>query len=127
EYKKLTGISALPATAKPEGAFFEYAYYQFGVPSFSTTGWGLPKAESAGRDSSAAGERAPSGAPAARGGARGGGGGGGGESDASTDVRILKWMDAEGVDGFIPWAPFDHPTLGEVEIGGFKPFEFANP
>jgi hypothetical protein len=36
-------------------------------------------------------------------------------------------MEAEKVDGFIDWTPFKHPTLGEVEIGGFRPYATSNP
>ncbi|MCD6451389.1 MAG: hypothetical protein J7L64_03340 [Acidobacteria bacterium] len=41
---------------------------------------------------------------------------------------ILKWIDKElGGKGFIPWKPFHHPTLGEVEIGGFVPYVKIDP
>ena len=34
----------------------------------------------------------------------------------------LQWNDKElEGTGFIPWAPFDHPQLGPVEIGGWEP------
>ena len=36
-------------------------------------------------------------------------------------------MDAEKIDGFVQWTPFKHPTLGDVEIGGFKPYVTTNP
>jgi hypothetical protein len=36
-------------------------------------------------------------------------------------------MDTAGIEGFVDWQPFNHPTLGEVEIGGFKPYEAINP
>ncbi|MFW6128740.1 MAG: M14 family metallopeptidase [Candidatus Aminicenantaceae bacterium] len=41
---------------------------------------------------------------------------------------ILKWSD-EALDGkgFINWKPFNHPTLGNVEIGGFVPYLEINP
>ncbi|HDZ42298.1 MAG TPA: hypothetical protein ENH59_11565 [Bacteroidetes bacterium] len=29
--------------------------------------------------------------------------------------------------GFIDWKPYSHPDLGEVEIGGFKPYSDINP
>ncbi len=29
--------------------------------------------------------------------------------------------------GFVPWTPFQHPELGEVEIGGMKPYVTINP
>ncbi|MBE0653194.1 MAG: hypothetical protein IH594_05325 [Bacteroidales bacterium] len=30
-------------------------------------------------------------------------------------------------EGFVDWKKFDHPDLGEVEIGGFKPFLATTP
>lgn len=38
-----------------------------------------------------------------------------------TRYEILRWVDEE-KDGvyFAPWTPYDHPELGEVEIGGFR-------
>jgi hypothetical protein len=36
-------------------------------------------------------------------------------------------MDSEKIDGFVNWTPFKHPTLGDVEIGGFKPYVTVNP
>ncbi|MBK8021074.1 MAG: peptidase M14 [Chloroflexi bacterium] len=49
----------------------------------------------------------------------------------STDdeIRLLKYNDEHlGGKGFIPWAPFDHPQLGRVEIGGWTHmYTFRNP
>jgi hypothetical protein len=130
-YRQLTGVRATPGTRIPGGAFFEYAYYQFGVPAFSTPGWGLPEA--------AAGQGRGGGGAAPTGGGRAGGPGGGpaeaagGGADqpaggaAAFDLRLARWMDAEKIDGFAAWQPFKHPTLGEVEIGGFKPYALSNP
>jgi hypothetical protein len=41
---------------------------------------------------------------------------------------ILDWADSvlEGA-GFVEWTPFKHPTLGDVEIGGFIPFLKITP
>ena len=39
-YRELTGITKVGVNREAEGAFFQYGYYQFGVPSFSTPGWG---------------------------------------------------------------------------------------
>jgi hypothetical protein len=41
---------------------------------------------------------------------------------------ILIWSDEvlKG-KGFVDWAPFKHPTLGEVEIGGFVPYLKVTP
>jgi hypothetical protein len=35
-----------------------------------------------------------------------------------------KWLDGK---GFVAWKPYKHPTLGEVEIGGFVPFTDNTP
>jgi len=43
------------------------------------------------------------------------------------DRQVLRWMDAEKIDGFVPWAKAKHPGFGEVEIGGFKPYAVTNP
>jgi hypothetical protein len=43
------------------------------------------------------------------------------------DRQVLRWMDAEKIDGFAPWAKAKHPEFGEVEIGGFKPYAVTNP
>jgi hypothetical protein len=41
---------------------------------------------------------------------------------------ILDWADSvlEGT-GFVEWIPYKHPTLGDVEIGGFVPFLKTTP
>ena len=48
-------------------------------------------------------------------------------SGDGADLAVLKWMDAEGIDGFVDWTEFQHPTLGAVEIGGFKRYTTGNP
>lgn len=38
------------------------------------------------------------------------------------DLKLLQWNDRElNGEGFLPWTAFDHPDLGPVEIGGWKP------
>jgi hypothetical protein len=45
------------------------------------------------------------------------------EGEEHPDAYILKWVDASiEKKGFVGWTPFKHPTLGDVEIGGFAPF-----
>ena len=146
KYRELTGLRNTGYTRAPAGAFYEYGYYQYGVPSFSTPGWGLPgpgRPAGAGAPAADTGRGAgppagmTAGAGAAAGGGRGRGGAGGGmmagggaaEGDfvEGIDLRLLQWMDAEKIDGFVSWTPFKHPTLGDVEIGGFKPYSTTNP
>jgi len=45
------------------------------------------------------------------------------------DLKVLQWADriAPG-DGYVDWRPFDHPQLGQVEIGGWNRMAvFVNP
>jgi hypothetical protein len=134
-YREMTGVTRVSTTRAPKGAFFEYAYFQFGVPSFSTPGWGL--AEAAPPEGEEAEERPsqpaarPRAAPAA-GGARSQGmqrpgAGPAAAGDTETDSRILQWMDQQDVAGFVDWQGIEHPTLGTVEIGGFAPYAATNP
>jgi len=55
--------------------------------------------------------------------ARGRGAAGG----SGADAKVLKALEAAGIDAFVDWTPFTHPTLGEVEIGGFRPYATTNP
>lgn len=44
------------------------------------------------------------------------------------DKALLAFSDKElGGKGFVPWKPFRHPTLGEVEIGGEVPYVSNTP
>ena len=52
--------------------------------------------------------------------ARGGGNG-------PLDLQFLTGLEGMGVDAFVDWTPYTHPTLGEVEIGGFRPYVTTNP
>lgn len=48
-------------------------------------------------------------------------------------AAVLKWLDRHQGDpalagqGFRNWKPFKHPTLGDVEIGGFTRYFLRNP
>jgi len=59
--------------------------------------------------------------------AQAGGAGQAATAEPGIDKQLLKWLDAEKADGFVNWTAFKHPDLGEVEIGGFKPYAWANP
>lgn len=127
QYRQITEVKDLATTRTPKGAFFEWAYYQFGVPAFSTPGWGpVEKAAPADTAAAEAPDPAPARAPGGRAAARPGGGAGQ-AADEGVDLKLLKWMEAQGIDGFVAWQPYQHPDLGEVEIGGFKPYVLTNP
>lgn len=41
---------------------------------------------------------------------------------------VINWTKENNPDAFLPWTKFNHPQLGEVEIGGFNyKFVFQNP
>ncbi len=48
--------------------------------------------------------------------------------DEHPEAYILKWSDAELLgNGFVDWTPYPHPTLGDVDIGGFIPYLKVTP
>lgn len=51
------------------------------------------------------------------------------EKKEAIQLKLLAWNDRElGGRGFTDWRTFDHPQLGEVEIGGWDPkFVLQNP
>jgi hypothetical protein len=101
--RRLSGSAATPAgiADPPAGAFHHFAYFCRGIPAFATRLFNAPPDE----------HLLPSGA-----------------KPVSADARWLAWSDSvpEG-EGFRSWTPFDHPTLGPVEIGGFAPLFRLNP
>ncbi len=155
KYGEITGLRQPVYVREPQGAFFQYAYYQFGVPSFSTPGFGQTGGEGPGQRRMPG--QAPGGQPSGQESRAGAGdmatmtGGGGQQSmmmrqgagagmmpggqpgqgaqglTPGVDGQVLKWMDGEKIDGFVAWTKVTHPDLGEVEIGGFKPYAAVNP
>lgn len=53
--------------------------------------------------------------------------------DASEDRKLLAWADhwygtfSDLANAWKPWAPFEHPHYGMVEIGGWQPLVLENP
>ena len=52
---------------------------------------------------------------------------GDGEAPEGADAELFVNSEATGVDAFVEWSAFDHPQLGAVEIGGFRPYVTTNP
>jgi len=141
-YKRITGIENVPVHRTPEGAFFQYGYFQYGIPSFSTLGWGVPAGGADGGERArptadpegetpipGAGGRARAGGARTppTGGARAGGQAAPARGGSEAGGDILSAMEAAGIEAFVDWSPFQHPELGEVEIGGFMPYATVNP
>ena len=51
------------------------------------------------------------------------------EHPVEDDLKLLHWNDeALGGRGFVPWYPFRHPQLGDVELGGWDAlYTWSNP
>lgn len=51
------------------------------------------------------------------------------EHSFEDDLKMLKWSDDKlGGKGYIDWYPFDHPQLGQVELGGWNMLHaYRNP
>lgn len=85
-----------------EGSIHEWAYQQFGVLGLSTRLWDGPAWEKAGEGQE--------------------------EPPKEGEARWLFWNDrVAGGRAFAPLKPFDHPTLGRVLLGGWRPGVRLNP
>lgn len=97
-----------------DGSHELWAYFHVGVPVFSMDLWGIPKpvpdTASSGRQQAGQKEE------------------GNGREVMELDQAMLHFSDSvlEG-KGFTGWQPYDHPTLGAVEIGGFMPYLSHTP
>jgi hypothetical protein len=117
-FKAVTDLSGAGAPGEA-GSFAQFVYYQVGLPSFTTPAWTLPPADAGAADRPADDPDEPPAAPTPRR-ARG-------ASASSPDAQWLAWFDEAGVDAFVDWTPASHPTLGAVEVGGFRPNARVNP
>jgi len=92
-------VAASGIEGTTDGALSEWAYHQFGAVGLASRLWPAP-------------EPAAGGPPLA------------GDGEA----RWLDWNDkAAGGAAFVPFHAVDHPTLGKVEVGGWKPGVRLNP
>ncbi len=128
KYKELTGIKTAPVLREPKGALSEYGYFQYGILSLGTPGWGFPEK----KDTSAQAEgRRGSGRNMARNAPQAsemrGSSPGGGARTTGIDAEYYQYLSDNQPEGFVKWESFNHPDLGEVEIGGFAPYQASNP
>lgn len=114
EYKKFLEKQGVkkeridPSPAK-DGSFELWGYFQIGVPVFSMDLSGINKPVIKNAEPTSAGTKESSKTPA--------------EKELELKKALLAYSDSLlGKKGFVEWEPFDHPTLGQVEIGGFVPY-----
>lgn len=142
QYRELRGGSAPPEAPKAEGSFVHWAYFHWGRWSLGARGWWVPKTPAPADDKPAetkpAEEKPASKTDAAKTDAA--------KTDTAAaepakkpksaddkrgadDLNALRWFDKQGIAGFVPWTPIEHPDFPgrKVEVGGFKPFLLLNP
>lgn len=93
-YEKTTKQKAVPSYNNPRvhrhGTLISWAYWDYGVIGFVPEFWGMFPADE-------------------------------NKDGRTSDEELLKWNDsALGGKYFINWQAFNHPQLGEVEIGGWN-------
>jgi hypothetical protein len=102
-YRELTG-NENEGLGEQHGSFQGWAYHHRGLLSLDIDPWAVPLES---EESTEEGEVKP---------------------EPSDAARRLAWLEAEGVkNAFIPWTPIEHPQLGMVEIGGFRPYVLVEP
>jgi len=141
KYKEITGIKTA-VSEKPAGSMLEWAYFQYGVPTFSANLWSLreeeraPAAKMKGEADADPAQSRP--AQAQTGGMdrqammrqfmQRSSASATPEQSTGNEDKWLKWIDDKNNgEGFVAWTKFDHKQLGEVEIGGFVPHVRTNP
>ncbi len=88
--------------AQPAGSLAAWAYHQYGAVGFSTRLWPGPDFP----ETKEGGDKVPE----------------------SGEPLWLFWNDrVMGGQAFVPYHEFDHPSLGKVSIGGWKPGVRMNP
>lgn len=117
EYLKKKGITAerLDPAQPEEGSFELWAYYHLGVPVFTIDFWGLPKPTEEKKENQGDEKKNDTVKADQQ------------KGDPKEVAQLAfsdKWLDGR---GFTPWKSYKHPTLGEVEIGGFTPFSDNTP
>lgn len=101
-----------PKPAK-NGSFELWAYYQLGLPSFSQDFWGIPIFKPEKADSTAKSGKKETATPKGKQSAK--------KPDAEKSFLAYNDSILNG-KGFVNWTSFNHPQLGEVEIGGRVPY-----
>jgi hypothetical protein len=141
-FKDLTGQERAPKPAEDTaGSLHAWLYAQRGIPSFATVVWGRPAATELKEEKKS--EEGAATQPDADDAKRQADSEDSQKSDDEkkeskkddkpkpADEEAAEWLkysdrDRNG-EGFMDWKPFDHPTLGAVEIGGFVPGFQMNP
>ncbi len=113
-FQKLLGAADAPESPSYDGSFVRWAYFHYGRWSLASRAWWPPKTELEKPAESTEGEQKE---PPKE------------DERAREQVNAIRWLDKQGIAGFVPWTTIEHPDFPgqKVEVGGFKPFVTLNP
>jgi hypothetical protein len=101
------------------GSFQAYSYAHRGLLTLNTRAWSVPLAEEEKAEKKAEEKEQEEGEAEAE------------EEQAielSDAAKRLRWLDENGrTDAHLGWSDYEHPELGPVQIGGFRPYAEAEP
>jgi hypothetical protein len=119
--------TSLMAPEKPRNGSFElWSYFHLGVPSIALSLWEpeVKKDTTAVAKGASTGQGAPSGMGRM---AAAGPGAAAQEKKPAPEKQLLDYLDQHSLKGFTEWKAYSHPQLGEVEIGGIRPYVQNTP
>ncbi|MGI6358682.1 MAG: M14 family metallopeptidase [Bacillota bacterium] len=102
-YKSVNTFEEFTLGRKLYGVFMDWVYEHRGILCWSTELWNMYVAAGCEKtDTRSMRNKTP-------------------KEQEEDGLKLLQWNDTElNGEGFLPWTPFSHPDLGEVEIGGWK-------
>jgi len=106
-YGEVVGDGGESQPEEDAGTFARWCYEHRGLLTLAIQPWTIPLDDDADPGEGEAGDEE--------------------QERVSTDARRLAWLEQQGVDAHLGWTPFEHPTLGPVEIGGFRPYALLEP
>ena len=105
--EEILGYECMPAShggfgAVRAGIFIDWVYEHRGIIGYTTELWDMMGRAGANKKKESS-EKTPA-------------------EQEEDQVKQLKWQDENlGGKGFVNWTPFNHPQLGQVELGGWVP------
>ncbi|MDP2859595.1 MAG: M14 family metallopeptidase [Bacillota bacterium] len=105
--EEILGYECMPAShgglgAVRAGIFIDWVYEHRGIVGYTTELWDMMGRAGADKKKESS-EKTP-------------------KEQEEDQIKQLKWQDENlGGKGFVNWTPFNHPQLGQVELGGWVP------
>ncbi len=125
-YRELTE-NKTPAAGEEPGSLQGFAYHHRGLLTLNIDPWSVPldaksetsetEEEGAEKETEQESEKSKTKEPSKA----------KDEPKPTDDAKRMLWFDQNSVEARLPWTAFNHPQLGPVEIGGFKPYALVEP